>query len=151
MAAPDRVPAPSTIPALKAALFERLDRLTWPTAKPDVSYGLPRMWAREQVSILDTEQAEQEWATIGIGRQRDETYVLGVFCYVLTPGNSQREATERAFELAGCVELLLRETHELGVPGVWSVEVTSPDLLEAATDEGYEAGVICRLRVRARI
>lgn len=151
MAAPERVPAPSTIPALKAALVDRLERLAWPASKPDVSYGLPREFGREQVAVLDTEQTEQVWATVGAGRQRDEVYVLGVIVSVLTPGNSQREATERAFELAGCVELLLRETHELGVPGVWSVETSSLDLVETPDPDGYVAEVTCRVRVQARI
>lgn len=142
---------PSTIPAVKAAVFERLAALDF-GADVDVCYGRPRDYRRESVVIGDTsEDSEQTWASLG-DLQRAETYELDVICRVAHPGDSQREATERCFELFGVVELSLRELPTLGVAGVTHAHLVSPRLYEGVfDDEGYAALVQSGLAVVARI
>jgi hypothetical protein len=77
---------------------------------------------------------------------------LLVFVYASTPGSTQQEATERAYELAGVIEDLLRPNGQtLGVRGVLWAEVTAGDLTEAPMTNGYESVVEIEIRVRARL
>lgn len=145
----------STIPAVKAALLTQLEHASWPRQKPDISYGVPRdnNWPRELIMLTSTRDTAQSWGPSSTTvKRRDETYTLIVLVYASTPGSSQQEATERAYELAGVIESLLRPTNQtLGVLGVLWAEFAAGDLTEAPGTDGYEAVVEIEIRVRARL
>jgi hypothetical protein len=144
----------STIPAVKAALLEKLKHASWPHQSPDISYGVPRdPWPRELVMLTSTRETSQTWGPTSTQiKRRDESYTLLVFVYASTPGSTQQEATERAYEMAGVIEDLLRPNGQtLGVRGVLWAEVTAGDLTEAPMTNGYESVVEIEIRVRARL
>ncbi len=144
----------STVPAVKAALLEQLAAASWPGPRPDLSYGVPRdPWPRELIMLSSTRETSQTWGPSSTAiKRRDESYTLLCFVFASTPGSSQREATERAYELVAVIEQLIRPTNQtLSVPGVLWVEFAAGDLVEAPGTDGYEAVVECELRVRARI
>lgn len=143
--------ATSSIPRVKARLVERLDAAEWPGDRPQVTYGWPRDEQRELVAVVGTsERSEQTTAALG-GRSRNEDYGLQVIITVQNPGLTQQQATERAFELLGVVEDVLRDDPTLGLGGLFVAEIDQPDLREAPAAEGYVAQVLARVRVRARI
>jgi hypothetical protein len=103
--------------------------------------------------LTSTRDTSQSWGPTSTAvKRRDETYTLIVLIYASTPGSSQKEATERAYELAGVLEQLLRPGNQtLGVAGVLWAEFAAGDLTEAPGTDGYEAVVEIEIRVRARL
>lgn len=141
----------SSIPRAKAALLELLEAAAWPAPRPTVSYGWPREIDREVVMVGGTTEGEQSWVAFG-PRRRDESYRLQVAVQVLRPGLTQREATERAFELLAVVEAELRAHPDLGLgPELIVAELAVPRLREGPDPEGYAAVVTAGVGVRARI
>lgn len=141
----------STIPLVKAALVTMLTTGEHVERQIDVHYGRPRDPSREQIIIGDTASSSQEWALLG-NRQRQEDYEIELQVRVMRPGDSQQEATERAFEIFAGVELELRTYPTLNVPGVISVQIATPSLIEGVwDDQGFAALVDCALRISARI
>jgi len=143
--------ASSSIPRAKAALVDILDAADWPAPRPTVSYGWPRDIDRELVMIGGTADGEQRWTSFG-PRRRDEEYRIEVAVQVIRPGLSQRQATERAFELLAVIEAELRELPDLGL-GVELIvaELAVPRLREGPETEGYAALVTAGVGIRARI
>jgi hypothetical protein len=71
---------------------------------------------------------------------------------VIRPGLSQRQATERAFELLAVIEDVLRTSPDLGLGVELTVaEIATPRLREGPDAEGYAAVVTVGVGVRARI
>jgi hypothetical protein len=103
--------------------------------------------------LTSTRETSQSWGPTSTAvKRRDESYTLIVFVYASTPGSSQQEATERAYEIAGVLEQMLRPGNQtLGVPGVLWAEFAAGDLTEAPGTDGYEAVVEIEIRVRARL
>lgn len=141
----------SSIPRTKLAIVNLLSGLDWPGGSDvPVYYGAPRDFSREDVIIGDTSSSTQDWASLG-DLQRQEEYELGMYVRVIRPGDSQQEATERAFELFGVIEMALRATPTLGVPGVLYVHIATPSLSEGVLEEGYGAVIESAVAVKARI
>jgi hypothetical protein len=141
----------SSIPRAKAALFDLLSAAAWPAPAPTVSYGWARDIDREVVMIGGTVDEEQTWASFG-PRRRDETYRLKFVVQVTRPGLSQRQATERAFELLAVIEDTLRTTPDLGLGIELTVaELADPRLREGPDTEGYAAVIEAGVAIRARI
>ena len=81
----------------------------------------------------------------------NEFYRLDVIVQVIGPGLSQRQATERAFELLGVFELAVRDDPTLGLPDVIVAEIAQPRLNEGAVEGGSGAVVRSGVAIRARI
>jgi len=140
----------SSIPRVKAALVEHLEAAEWPGARPVVAYGWPRDIGREIVMIGGTAEGSQEWVAFG-SRQREELYRLELVVQVMHPGQAQRAATERAFELLGVVEAVLRADPSLGLEDTLVAELAVPRLREGPDSEGYVTVVTAGVGIRARI
>lgn len=142
----------SSIPRVKSALFDLLSQISWPNdvGATTVCYGRPRDFSREDVIIGDTSQSSQDWSALG-DLQRQEEFEIELLVRVLTPGLTQREATERAFELFGAIELALRSQPTLGVSGVSFAHIATPRLNEGVLEEGYGAFIESGLSVSGRI
>jgi hypothetical protein len=141
--------AVSTVPALKAALLNALEAL------PSLS-GVKVSWgwdgpAPELILLGDVPVAEQEPAAMRAGpHTRAETYTLDVLIRVERRTKNQRAVTERAYELAGVIEALLREDYTVG--GVVRIaQFASGALEEQAGDDIRVAlltvGVLCTARI----
>jgi hypothetical protein len=141
---------PSSIPRVKSALVTALESATWPGARPTVSWGWPRGDHREMVLVGDTLSSSQRWSHLG-ARLREEDYTLEVVISVLHPGDTQQEATERAFALLAVIEETLRSGPNLDLPGITFAEIADPDLAEAPADEGYAAVIVTGIHVTGRI
>jgi hypothetical protein len=143
--------ATSSIPRVKARLVELLDAADWPDDRPKVSYGWTRDPVRELVVVGGTiERGDQTFVALA-GRKRDEDYGLRVLINVTNPGMDQQAATERAFDLLGVVEDVVRADPKLGLDEVIAAQINQVELNEAPDVEGFVAQVIAAVRVRARI
>jgi hypothetical protein len=103
-------PFTSQVPVVTGVLFESLVELV---PYGQVLYGNDvRRQAAETVIVGDTVDWTQE--PVSLGRQRrGEGFTIELFIDVRAV--SQRDATERAFELLAVIELYLRETKNLGL------------------------------------
>jgi hypothetical protein len=141
----------SSIPRVKSAIVDLLTQQVYNGDDVRVVYGRPRDMEREQVIVGDTSLSDQHWAALG-DRARQEDYEIELIVRVTTPGMSQKEATERAFEIFGTVELALRGLPALGVFGVSYAHISTPLLLEGVWDnQGYAAIINASIMVSARI
>jgi hypothetical protein len=135
---------------VKQALIDLLNAATWPTARPQISWGVPRTIERETIVVGGTQNGDQDWSLLG-GRRRQEDYYLQVWINV--EHTTQQAATTRAVELLGVVETELRATPHLNgaVPAGQWVEIRNPRLDEAPGPESYEAEISFDVHVKARI
>lgn len=123
-------PIPSTIPKVRrvlTALVAGDPRFT----NVQVSYGDPgKDTETECVAIGGVVDWQSGWASIG-ARRRDESYGITVYVRVARGLDGQQEATERAFELYGFLELLFRElvTEGLNVHGLTEANGTGVQTL----------------------
>lgn len=154
----------STIPAAKAAIVDALDAAWYPGDLPavQISYGEPRERQRECIIVGDTHatgDSAQTWAALaGQGqRARSEDYALALSVQVYKPGDTCREAVERAFELFAVVEQTLRGMPTLGVVPSGSqgqvivAEIRQPIHAETNSDEGWTCLIQSAVHVSARI
>ena len=139
--------AGSAYAVAKARLVTKLDAHATLTSK--VTYGdAEANGARELVMVLASPgEADEIWATIG-NQARDEEFDIVVLCEVVRPGDSQQEATERAFELLGRIETVLRSNPRLN--GSHWCELVPQRLAEQPGDDGYQAAAEARVAVFAR-
>jgi hypothetical protein len=115
-----------------------------------VSYGfLARDVERETIAVGGIEWDEETWQPLGAQR-KDETYSVGLFIFVTNPGDSQKEATERALALFARVETLLQTKANITLGGISWLNLEPAAVMESPSDEGYQAVVEARVRVRAR-
>lgn len=137
----------STAPTYKAALVALL-QADPNLAAVQVSYGvLARNVEHETVEVGGISWDEEDWSALG-NRRKDETYSVALFIYVTKPGNTQQEATERALQLLGYVETLLR--NNVVMAGVLWAQVVPLEVAEAPGEEGGMALVKANVVVKAR-
>lgn len=116
-----------------------------------VTYGHPgRDMEREFVYVGGTVAWDEEWASLGAGR-RTERYTLELIINVTTPGNDQREATERAFALLNEIGKAVLGDPTLGGRMLTSAELVFRTLGEGMYDEGREAQIAAGIRCDARL
>lgn len=140
--------AVSTAPAVKAAVLALLAADATFT-NVQLTYGFPRNVEREHVSLADVDYETDDWASMGQLR-KDETYVIKSFVSVQSPGGTQKEATERAYALAGAVETVLSTRANVTTAGVHWITVRLRAVNEIPYDEGYQAILEMDLAVKAR-
>lgn len=135
---------PSTIPAAKAAIMGLLETITWPLTfpsdtTPEIHYGAPKEPSREDVILADVASSDQTWFTFGpSARGRQESYGLLLVIDVARPGDTQQEATERAFVLLAVIEEALAANPRL-VGDQHVIKMSGPNLAEGDADEGRGA------------
>lgn len=143
----------STLPQVKQALFNLLVAdVNLGTAGVQVTYGFPgKNPEREWVALLNGQWDSEDWVNISANR-KDEKYRMGLVVNVQKPGGTQQEATERAMELLGSVESILRTNTNitLGVSGVIVAAINPRSLAEYPYSDGYEAQVEADIYVSAR-
>lgn len=109
-----------------------------------VSYGVPRDLEQERL-VVGGADIDQEWEAFA--RTREERFSIEFWLTIIQPGDSQREATQRARDLLRVVGQVVRDDHTLG--GLVLVAELKPRRLnETPTDEGYasefEGVIACR-------
>lgn len=142
--------ATSTAPAIKAALTAALEAAFAADTAVEVSYGaiaLDEM--RRQHVFLAGIAIDQTWAAIG-ARKRDEDLVLDGAVAVMTPGLTQQQATERAFELLAVVEDTLRSNVTVDGRAIQAA-IKPRRLLETLEELGRGALIDFGIHVTARI
>ena len=144
----------STVPAVKASIVG-LMRAEEALAGVTVDYGDPGVSRiqKEHVFLGDATQAAEGWAPFG-HLKRAEDYVIDLYVHAARAGQTQQEATERAMQLFGCLNLMLRPYARRSTavaPGVWSIEIRFTGLREFAVDDGYGAFVTGEIRIQSRI
>ena len=142
----------STIPALKAALVERL-ALALPGVQ--VSYGIPAGEMEPDLVVVgEAIDESQEDAAYGQYR-REETYGLRVIVSVVRDKlEDQQVVTERAFEIAREIETSLRDWGRVGNPFdgiVRTALVTGTDLEEPVSASEREGRVTLTVSCSERI
>lgn len=141
----------STAFVYKAALLEALKDLP-AFDGVQVTYGWPgRNTEREFLFLGEITWSDEHWTSVS-ARQREENYEIRTICNVQKPGGSDQEASERAGELIGALEVYLRG-HPLPVTGARSVTVgIVPKSVKAGPyDAGAEAQFEVGIAVSARI
>ena len=97
-----------------------------------VFYGWPTAYSDEMV-ILGDVTSEQDLATMGNPRRREETVTLTVTIMGTLGGSDQQAITERAYYLLGLLEAYLQDS---GVAG--SSQVTLGGVVREARVVGHE-------------
>ena len=119
-----------------------------------VSFGPARDVDREHIFIGDSVSTDEvEFATIGPSPAGlDVTLSFSITVVVATPGSDGLEALERAFELRGVVEKVIRDNPKLGLPSSVARLVGFGDLRHQfiPMDEGVgcDAGLVVRIQAR---
>lgn len=151
------MPRYSTIPDVKDKLIE-LAQAGLAEAGPDfgsvqVLYGDASNRPREYIMVRDTyNEAENEANWVGIGpRERAERYTLAIEVAAEVPGQSQRDATMRAFDIWSILEDVLWSQGLMSVPGVKIPDLLQPSHQEAPIQEGFSCIIYSAVRVEARM
>ena len=140
----------STASSFKAALVKAVKADTVLVAQNvQVTYGfLPRDYEEETIAIAGITWPDEVWAATG-NQRRDERYAISVWVFANKAGQrTQQEATERAFELLGRIETVLRSNPRLN--GSHWCELVPQRLAEQPGDDGYQAAAEARVAVFAR-
>jgi hypothetical protein len=148
----------SSIPIVKAALVDLFESLFAADEDLEVFYGPASGKAQQLVVVGGTAQnpEAQSWASLG-DRQRSESYGLDVYIEIDRHDTSQREATERAFEVLATIEAAVREDVHLGLAVQFrSLEaqvLSVPTFVEwpNADGQGYATRVDTAIVVNTRI
>lgn len=120
----------------------------------DVDYGPVREYDREHVFIGDSlDEDTADFATIGPSPAGlDVTLSFSVTVVVATPGLTGLEALERAFELRGAVEQVIRDNPKLGLSAAVARLVSFGRLRHQfiVSDEGVgcDAGLVVSILAR---
>lgn len=149
------LPAWSTVPALKAALYDAL------AARPalagvQITYGAPLPDPKREFVWLQDVEGEQEASALGHLLRR-EAMTMTVIVNVMREDRNQQAATERAFAIAAEIEALLRENPALtgyytGAGQILAAQVTGPlTLEEQANDQRRAAQLTVSVGWQARL
>ncbi|MGW5259693.1 hypothetical protein ACWEQG_01880 [Microbispora sp. NPDC004025] len=92
----------------------------------------------------------QTWAGIG-ARSRDETIQITGAVVVWRGSTKVRPVRQRAYELFGVVEDVLRADPSIGLPPPTVAEIASGGLYQAQRQSGIEARVPFLIKVQTRI
>lgn len=153
-------PQTSTCPAALFGLLDLLADVDWP-ARPggadavvDVAFASQVRDVGSESVLLGQVRGDQEFTALG-ARSRDEDYDIALYVQIRWPGDTAREAAERAWQLFGVIERLIASEDymalgsDLGV--LWN-EIRSADGTPTREDDGSAGYVIeSALRVRSRI
>ena len=134
------MPTGSAIPGAKAALVTLLTGL-FPGAQ--VSYGLPGTYMQADIIVVGNGSARSEQQVMGTSRPRREEATIEVTfsCFRGGGQESQQEATEAAFALAGVFADHFRTQGNETLSGACSnAWVTGYDLFEDDDPEVLERG-----------
>jgi len=103
----------SVAPAFKLAVYEAA-RALWAESDPDVlvSFGHPGQSQPDDIVGLMDIRSQQDPATIGSNRSREEILELDVLVSIYRGGGPEAEiaCTARGYELLGALEVLVRST-----------------------------------------
>lgn len=153
------MPGVSTAPAVKVALqtlfLDSPDLGAHPDPKLNVkaTYGFrTRDVQAESIVLGRVEWDSEKFAAVGALR-REENYWIYLYVWVNTADKTQREVTERAFEILGFIELLLQQKPNIlgmGISGVNWQELEPITAVEAPSGEGFQTMVEARIKVKAR-
>ena len=146
--------SPTTVPTAKVNLIALITDIPAFT-EVAVSYGDPGIakLEREHCWVGDSDPAHDAYAPYG-QLKIEEEYVLKIFIHVSNPGQSQQEATERAFDLYTAIAATLRplmRTATKIAPGVWSFLLSWNKFAEYITDQGYATFIDAQIEIKARI
>lgn len=147
--------ATSTVPALKAALLDRLQARPG-LASVQISWGRPHgKLAPEWIMLGSTRAADptgeerggQSTAVIG-RRSREERYVLDVWVSCLSAGLSDQQAlTERAYELVGEIEDELRVDPTVNATVRTAQVADASELTESVSENAQHRESLVRVQV----
>ncbi len=142
----------SSIPLVKERLLWLMDREP-ELANVQLIFGPDERDSNAtNIALADTVSWNREWRGIGAKRS-SETYGLNLYIRVRDAGLSQREATDRAFELLSVLDNLFIDQVGLKgeIEGVDIVALRPVELLETPTTEGHAAFIDAIVDVTARI
>lgn len=105
------MPLASAAPALKDAFYTTAGTL-WAGSAVQVSFGHPGQTQADDIVAFMGVNSEQEFATYGSNRGREETLVLDVRVSIYRAGGAEQEkvCSDRAYELLGELEEYVRVT-----------------------------------------
>lgn len=142
----------SVIPPTKQKIIDLLNAKAVITASNvQVSYSAPANLDRESIYFYGV-RFRHDLPVMRTGRKpRDEEFVLLVAIAASSPGNSSKEAEERAFVLLGELEDIVADDPTLGQTVEWS-KLTESDGGNPEPDaEGWDGlikvGVECKARL----
>ncbi|WP_217923781.1 hypothetical protein [Miltoncostaea oceani] len=140
--------AQSLVPAVKGAL---VDATAAALPGIQVTWGSPRGDKdREWVFVGDV-TGTQAAAAIGRSR-RKETFRVEIVVSIVRPDvDDARAIADRAYELAGAIEDLLRADETLGLPGLIWARVEKTDLTEGVAGGERWAEVTVHVNCETRI
>jgi hypothetical protein len=145
---------PSTVPLVKAGLMTLFRSIQLLNGVAQ-DYGDPGVGKiqREHVFLGGTGEDDQQWAPAG-QLKREEKYTIELFVHVNLPGSSQQQVTERAYRLAGAIELALRPLAKHCTqlaPDLTAIAFKPRRLDEFVTDQGHVAFLTNDVAITARI
>lgn len=142
----------STVPAVKAALVERLSA----RAGLDgvlITWGWPPAPSAEWIMVGEADGDQEARGINAAAMPKRETYTLVVVVSVLRSPDDARGATERAFAIADEIDTELRADPTLG--GVAGLLYATPngtfELIEGVSPESREGRVTLSIACSARL
>lgn len=139
----------SAAPAFKNALYDALVVL-FPAPKL-VTYGHPGgQSADDMIGVMDM-SSEQELATMGTNRRREETITVEVVISCWRGGTDQQTVTEAAYTILGSIEDYLQHSGtasstQITLGGVVrEARVTSHELTETADPDDLALGRLAEI------
>jgi hypothetical protein len=142
----------SVIPATKQKIIDLLNAKTLISdSKVQVAYSTPANLERESIYFYGV-RFRHDLPVMRAGRKpRDEDFVLLAAIAASSPGNSSREAEERAFVLLGELEDILADDPKLDGTVEWS-KITESDGGNPEPDaEGWDGLIRVAIECKARL
>lgn len=137
----------------KRALFTGLSADGTLTGEVLVSYGFPRRDPPKRWLMVGRIMwADENWATLGPNRSREEDFSIALIANVQIDGGTENDVDVALEGVMGEVETFLRANLTLGIPGIWNVEfVPGKSQGFPVTDGGYEGQFEAQAVFKARI
>lgn len=140
-----RAAVKSLLAALKAVPAE-----DWGPSKPFIDIGRKKTLDRETV-IIGTITGDQEWVALG-GRTKDEDFRVALFVLVANPAADGTEALDRAYDIFGVIETVLREDKAIArEDGIMWQEMKTPKGTPTIETNGRGYVIESAVRFRSRI
>ena len=153
-------PQTSTCPTALFGFLDLLKDVDWP-ARPagqdssvDVDFASQVRDVGSESVLIGQLRNDEEFSALG-ARSRDEDYEIAFYVQIRWPGDTAREAAERAWQLFGVIERLIASDDYIALGSEFGVlwqEIRSADGTPTREDDGGAGYVIeSALRVQSRI
>lgn len=143
----------SQVPLAKAKVIELLEEADSIADVTEIQYGRQPENPLEFICVADGRWDESTWVNLGPDPKLTERFRITVYIGAQNQGQSQQEATERAFEIYNAVLEITRANISLGddLSDIYTMQMEPVDWTEIKLKEGFACAIEAELVFHTRI